>query len=286
MNGIRLEGMSQLARLLGTLGVCWMLAVGVARADRVHLTDGAVIEGKATRQGDKVVIELESGLITLAASDVAKVESSKSAIQRFEELEAEHAKRGVAGLMFLADYCRDHELRARERTLLEKVIELQPDHEAARARLGFVKGEAGWITRAEQARAQGLVLEGGVFITREEQLAREQKRADAEAAKRESEKAALELEQQKVALERAQVELQREQARADAEAAKAAAPPPVQAGYLVYGAPYGHWHDHGCHTPYCRRSPMHRTKPFPIAGVRDPRDTSWSIVGVKDPRKR
>jgi hypothetical protein len=267
---------------LGILGVCFGLIAGVAQADRVYLVDGAVIEGKATRQGDKVVIELESGQLTLAASDVAKIESSSSPVQRFEQLEAEQRGRGVAGLMVLADYCRDHGMRARERTLLERVLEQQPDHADARARLGFVKSDTGWIAREEHLRAQGLVQDGGEFITREQLAEREQQRAAADAAKHEREKAKLEVEQQKVALERERLELARAEERA-AEAEKAAAAQSLSAAYLVYGAPYGNWHD--CHKRACRSKPARRTKPFPIAGVRDPRDPSWPIAGVKDPAR-
>lgn len=268
---------------LGIVGACWGLIAGVAQADRVHLVDGAVIEGKATRQGNKVVIELESGQVTLAARDVAKIESGSSPVQRFEQLEAEQRGRGVAGLMVLADYCRDHGMRARERTLLESVLEQQPDHADARARLGFVKSDTGWLTREEHLRAQGLVQDGGEFITREQLAQRELQRATAEAAKHEREKAKLEIEQQKLALERERLELARAEERA-AEAEKTAAARSMQAGYLVYGAPYGNWHD--CHKRSCRSKPMRRTKPFPIPGVRDPRDRSWPIAGVKDPSLR
>jgi hypothetical protein len=269
--------------MLGILGACFGLISGVAQADRVHLVDGAVIEGKATRQGNKVVIELESGQVTLAAGDVAKIESGSSPVQRFEQLETEQRGRGVAGLMVLADYCRDHGMRARERTLLQSVLEQQPDHADARARLGFVKSDAGWITREEQLRAQGFVQDGGEFITREQLAEREQRRAEADAAKHEREKAKLEVEQQKVALERERLELARAEERA-AEAEKAAAVQPTQPAYLVYGAPYANWHD--CHQRSCRNKPPRRNKPFPIPGVRDPRDTSWPIAGVKDPARR
>jgi hypothetical protein len=269
--------------MLGILGACFGLIAGVARADRVHLVDGAVIEGKATRQGNKVVIELESGQVTLAASDVAKIESGSSPVQRFEQLEAEQRGRGVEGLMVLADYCRDHGMHARERTLLKSVLEQQPDHGAARARLGFVKSDAGWITREEHLRAQGFVQDGGEFITREQLAEREQQRATAEAAKHEREQAKLAVEQQKVALERERLELARAQERA-AEAERAATAQATQAAYLVYGAPYGNWHD--CHKRACRSKPPRRTKPFAINGVRDPRDPSWPIAGVKDPSRR
>jgi hypothetical protein len=113
--------MRHLSIMLGLVGAGLMCMAGAARADRVHLVDGATIEGKATRAGSKVVIELESGQITLEASDVVKIDRSISAVQRYEELEAEHRGRGAAGLMFLADYCRDHGMRARERTSRRRV---------------------------------------------------------------------------------------------------------------------------------------------------------------------
>lgn len=270
--------MRRRSMMLGIFGACFGLIAGVAQADRVHLVDGAVIEGKATRQSNKVVIELESGQVTLAAGDVAKIESGSSPVQRFEQLEAEQRGRGVAGLIVLADYCRDHGMRGRERTLLESVIEQQADHTDARVRLGFVKSDAGWITREEHLLAQGMVRDGGELITREQlfehEQQRDQRRATAQAAKHEREKAKLEVEQQKLALERERVELAR------AEAEKAVAAQALQAGYLVYGAPYGKWHD--CHKRACRSKPFRRTKPFPIPGVRDPRERSWPAVGVKD----
>jgi hypothetical protein len=57
----------------------------------------------------------------------------------------------------LADWCRDHYLPDQERAHLTRVIDLDPDHIQARIRLGFVRQNAGWVSRdeiaAEQSRA-------------------------------------------------------------------------------------------------------------------------------------
>jgi len=45
--------------VLGIVVAAWVGSGGLAQADRVHLVDGAVIEGKVTRHGGKVVVELE-----------------------------------------------------------------------------------------------------------------------------------------------------------------------------------------------------------------------------------
>lgn len=250
------------------------LAAGLAHADRVHLVEGAVIEGKVSRQGNKVVIELESGQLSLPASAVAKVEPSASLVERFEQLESEQATRGVSGLMVLADFCRDHDMRAREQAMLQKVIEAQPDHAEARARLGFVKNEAGGWHKREPEPRQGLARDEDGNWARDRIAERERQRREAKLAEQEQKKAELELEAQKVALERQKLELERERAAKEAE---------LLAPYVVYGGVYVHRDP--CSHDRCERVRHKRhPHPFPIPGVRDPRDMSWPIAGVKDPR--
>ena len=272
--------MRSLSMMLGLSGALIGVFAGAAHADKVHLVEGAVIEGKVTRQGNKVVIELESGKLTLPADAVERIEDGKSAVERFEQLEAEQSQRGVAGLMVLADFCRDHEMRAREQAMLEKVIEAQPEHAEARARLGYVKTEAGWMKREEQLRAQGFVKDDGEYIARERMAERERQRAEAKLAEQARQKAQLELEAEKVALERKQVELELERERQETKAIEEA----NARSYVVYGSAYVDRYP--CHHGTCERirAPKRHKKPFPIAGVRDPRDPSWPIAGVKDPR--
>jgi hypothetical protein len=244
-----------------------LLVAGSAHADRVHLVDGAVIEGDARRERDKVVIQLEAGEITLDADAVKRIDEGPSVLDRYEALEAVERPRGVPGFMALADFCRNDGLRAREQAWLEKVIEREPEHAQARARLGYVQDGARWVDAAEQARERKLVEQ------------------QAQLAEHARQKAALELEAQKLALERERLKLEREQQQAEAEAS---AKQPAATPYAVYGSYWHHGHGHGhhedCQHADCRRArPARHVSTFPIAGVRDPRDPSWRIPGVKDP---
>ena len=112
------------------------------------------------------------------------------------------------------------------------------------------------------------VLEGGAYVSREQQLERAQREAEADVARHAREKAKLEVEQQKVALEREKLELEREAQRAEREAEDK----PVvssSAGALVYGGTYGHyWHDRAHdHDRPRHRSRAPRKKPDEAAGT-------------------
>jgi hypothetical protein len=120
----------------------------------------------------------------------------------------------VQGLLELADFCRDHAMPARERELLLEVIAHAPDHPQARARLGYVRSAAGWITHDEHMRAQGFVRHDGQWRKREEVLELERLDAELQKAARERDQARIELERQKLALEQARAEAETSKARA------------------------------------------------------------------------
>lgn len=130
------------------------LLAATAHADQVRLVGGSSIEGKATRRGDKIVIEVESGEISLSVDDVERIDPSVSIVQRFESMRAKVGDRDVRGLMTLANFCRDNDMKDRERQLLQRVIEVAPEQGEARARLGYVRSDAGWIKREEQLAQQ------------------------------------------------------------------------------------------------------------------------------------
>src|SRR4051812_18787812 len=82
--------------LLGVMG-------GTAHADQVVLVGGSTIEGKASRRGDKVVIVVDAGAIAIAASEVERIDSGSSVVQRYETLRAKVGDRDVNGLMQVAN---------------------------------------------------------------------------------------------------------------------------------------------------------------------------------------
>lgn len=266
-------------------GLC--LLATQARADRVHLSGGSVVEGKATRQGDRVVVEVESGELTLPAESVERIETADSDIQRFEARYAKWKPGDVKGLMALADFCRDHELRAREQRMLQKVVELAPDHKEARARLGYVHTDNGWVTREEQLRAQGLVQHDGQWVTREQLLAIERAQAQADTAAHERDKAQAELEAKRLELEKARAS--KDAAQASPQNAAAQPQPSYATGYAypTY-APYTTVTPYTSYSPYapyaassgrCWDARCSRAAPPPAA----PRHASFPIAGVRDP---
>ena len=251
-----------------------------ARADDVHLSDGNVIEGKVSRDADHVTIELESGRITLPADSVARIERRESSVEHVERVHAALKADDVQGRLALANYCREHEMRARERQLLREVIERAPDHAEARARLGYVKSERGWVTREEQYRAQGLVQVDGVWMTRDRALELAKLQEQAQAARHERERAQAALEAERLALRRQQLELEQKQVDSQ-RAPQPTYVTPLYGGYY-YGAGFCAPGER-CRDVHPWVTPGARGSSFPINGVRDPRDTSWPLNGVRDP---
>lgn len=193
-------------------------APALARADKVHLTGGAVLEGKVSRTGDKILVEVESGTLSVDASSVVRIEQGTSAFDTFLARRAALAKNDVAGRLALADYCREHEMLARERELLREVIALDPDHAQARSRLGYVRGAHGWLTHDEHMAAQGLVKHGGVWVSPEQAVRLREAELVRQKAELERQKAETEL-----LTKRAELNTERERAereRAEREAAE------------------------------------------------------------------
>lgn len=262
-----------------TIAALWLCA-GAAHADRVHLVDGAVIEGKATREGDRVVIEVDSGNLALPADQVTRIEPAASPVQQVETQRAHLPPRDVARRLELANYCRDHGLTAREEQLLREIIDISPDHAEARTRLGYVRVDGVWMRREQSLRAQGLVQHEGRWLTREQLLELERLRAQAQTAANERDRAQAQLE-----TARTELELRKQ----EAETAASTAPPApaaetvasAQPSVLLWSAPYPwlpyHYHhrEHACAGERCDRRSARKPRP-------DGRP-HWPIVGTKDP---
>jgi len=186
---------------------------GSARADRTVLTSGDVIEGKVTRKGDRVVIEVESGTIALPAESVARVEKSDSLVAEFEARYKALRPGDASGRLTLANYCRDHDMKSREQQMLREVIELDPNNGAARTRLGYVKTDGGWVTEADANRAKGLVLHEGRWVTQAElhDILQRQEEASQTAARR-AEDDELEAKRRHIANEQAELDAERTRA--------------------------------------------------------------------------
>jgi hypothetical protein len=261
-----------------------VLVSGNARADHIVLASGAQLEGKATRRGDKVVVELASGEISLPADAVERVEAAESALDRFNARYAKLRAGDVTGRLELADFCRDEAMTQREQQLLHEVLQLDTNNAKARARLGYVKTDAGWITEDEAMLAKGLVKRDGRWLSSQQLQELEQQRERVESAAKQREIAQAELEKTQLEVERERVALEAEKRRiAEAEAARLHA---AETSRVVHYSPVirsGPCLPREPDSAYSRAFHVKHTRPFPIPGVRDPRDSTWALPGTRNP---
>ncbi len=179
-----------------------------AAADEVTLRSGEKIEGRVTRTGDRIAIEVDWGTLTLRPDDVTRIVLKPSALQELQERRQKLDARDVGGRLDLAAWARAHELYARERELLREVVAIDPDHASARAALGYRKVDGRWMTDEEYYASKGLVRAGSRWVTPAE--AAEIARRDREETQRLAEIALAEL-------KLAEAQNEAERARAEAE---------------------------------------------------------------------
>jgi hypothetical protein len=262
------------------LGCLAATTVSVARADRVYLTGGTVLDGDVARKGGKVVIEGESGTIAVPADSVVKIEKAESALARFEADYAVLRPGDVKARMALADFCRSKDMKQSERRMLLEVVAIEPEHAGARARLGYVKGEGGWVTEAEAMRARGLVMYEGQWMS--EATVRELERARAQVADASRQQEEAELSARRAALAADQAAYEAERSRySDGWRSSSIYFTPIYRTYGSYPRAYGAYAPRGagfdgeCYGYDCRRS---------RGGARAPAhpgpDTSMSVVKV------
>jgi hypothetical protein len=170
------------AALALSVGVACIAGSAPAFADRTFLVGGTILEGKAVRKGDKVIVQLESGSITLPADSVERIERAESTVSKFDTMYAALPKGDVKARLALANYCRDHGMRVEERRVLLEVLDLDRENAIARAQLGYVKTDAGWVTQADAMRANGLVQREGQWVTPADAAELERQRIQREAA--------------------------------------------------------------------------------------------------------
>lgn len=139
----------------------------LARADLVRLKSGGELRGRIVKAADESVltVETESGAeVTVAAAAVEFVTLRSATIEEYES-RARRTLASVPDQLGLAEWCRQKGLTAQRLEHLERVIELEPDHEKARLALGHTWHEGQWVDRDEMMAAKGYVKYKGKYIT-------------------------------------------------------------------------------------------------------------------------
>ena len=148
--------------ILAAVMVSLVFGVGLW-ADVVHLTDGRKIEGKVVDAGDVVKVVTRMGTVTLPKDQVARIEKKKTLADEYKEKAAALADDDVEAHYKLSLWCKENRL-TRERVIeLKKVLELDKNHEKARAALKYVKIDGKWV----KAR-RGMVYVNGKWVKPEE----------------------------------------------------------------------------------------------------------------------
>lgn len=174
------------ALLLAALAV-WVRAE-VGRADVFVLKTGARIEGEWLNAGEaplrKYLVRWRDG--TQLTIDVAQVTEHRIEAKGIDEYErrAPATPDQVQAQWDLSEWCRAQGLKHQRQQHLWRVIELEPDHAAARQALGFSLIDGRWVTRQGHFESRGYVYYRGKWRLPQE-VDRLEERRDVDRRERE-----------------------------------------------------------------------------------------------------
>jgi hypothetical protein len=127
------------------IAACLLLLVSAARADEVTLKNGAKFTGIAREEGDKVVLEMAIGTVTIPKDDVASVTYARTELHEFHDKLKACAT--VDDALALARAQKLSRLRA---LASEKAVAFDAENAEARKALGHEKVEGRWTSRQER----------------------------------------------------------------------------------------------------------------------------------------
>ena len=157
---------------LGSIALLALLLVSryavTAQIDVFILSGGGRVMGELLNPQEKprntFVIKTATGKLTLAASQV-----KQRLRQRPEEIEYEKIRPrypdSIEGQWALAEWCREHGLSEQRKTHLQRIVELDPNHEKARRGLGHSQVDGRWTTQKEAMAKSGYRLYKGRYRT-------------------------------------------------------------------------------------------------------------------------
>ena len=159
---------------------------GVALGDVFLLTAGGRVVGELLNPDQTprktYAVKTESGgQITLLRSQVDEWLRPRPAVVEYEKIRPRHPDT-VEGQWALAEWCRENTLLAEREVHLERILELDPDHEKARRALGYFKRDGKWTTEEEVRKRDGFVRRGGRWVLPQE-VEIEQERKEVKVAR-------------------------------------------------------------------------------------------------------
>lgn len=144
----------------------------IVRCDVFILSQGGEVVGELLNPDQSprqtyTVKTPEGAVLTLAANQVKQVLRPKPEEVEYQAIRSKYPDT-AEGQWSLAEWCKEKKLTAYRRAHLERVLELDPEHEAAHKALGHVKIDGKWTTQREQWNNQGLRFYRGRVRTQQE----------------------------------------------------------------------------------------------------------------------
>jgi len=164
---------------LGLVASACLAAPPWALGEIFVLDNGGRIEGDILNKESprkRYVIKTTTGAqITLDKAQVTEVIRQSANDIEYEKVRQRYPDT-IEGQWGLAEWCRERKLTTLRARHLERIIELDPDHEKARRALGFRRVAGEWKTQKQEKEEQGYVRYNGKWRTTQEKAILERKR--------------------------------------------------------------------------------------------------------------
>jgi hypothetical protein len=159
-----------MTRSLMLAALALVVLAAPALADVVHLKNGRTIEGTVTKLGDKVNVKTQFGSISLASSEVVRIEKKSTIEEQFRTRRAALKDNDLEGRLALALWLRSEGFKVLATRELQAIVKADPLHRGAHHTLGHVRFNGKWMTRNDSMKAQGYVKFEGRWVTAEEKV--------------------------------------------------------------------------------------------------------------------
>src|SRR6188768_102629 len=142
----------QLRVAAGAVLTALLLPLSV-QADTFHLASGGQVQGEWLNKEEtpllKYVVRQTSGVVLTLTQEQVREHLRELPAEREYEALAEQTPDTVEAQWKLAQWCLEHHLSRQRTTHLTRIIELDPNHQRARALLGFAFVNGRWTTKQD-----------------------------------------------------------------------------------------------------------------------------------------
>ena len=158
-----------MSRVAITVLCTLFVSVSLARAqDVVHLKSGEQLAGRVTDGLLAIRLDTSAGEVSIPWGKIEKIDRETYTRTAYHERAAAVADDDAKSHFILALWCRRQGLSEEMEAELGKVLKIDPDHQGARAALGFEKVDDKWVAGDQIRTAKGFVNRGGRWLLEEE----------------------------------------------------------------------------------------------------------------------